>query len=46
MPKLPYQYVAKHVDEMYDSHMHLSDEAEIDKHCELISAFIQACGWG
>ena len=45
MTKLPYQYVAKLVEEMYDKNTDLTDEAEIDKQCELISTFIKACGW-
>lgn len=45
MPKLPYQYVAKIVEEMYEKNVDLTDDAEIDKCCEFISAFIQACGW-
>jgi hypothetical protein len=45
MPKLPYQYVARHVEELYEKHIHTADETEINKSCELISSFIKACGW-
>lgn len=43
--KLPFEYVSRHVDEMFSKSEDLTDDAEIDKSCELVSAFIIACGW-
>ena len=50
--KLPFEYVERHIEEMSISHDDLIisgddlvDEVELDKQCELISAFIIACGW-
>lgn len=43
--KLPFEYVARHVDELFSNSDQLVDDAEIDKSCELVSAFIIACGW-
>lgn len=43
--KLPFDYVARHVDGLFEESEKLLDDSEIDKYCELISTFITACGW-
>jgi hypothetical protein len=43
--KLPYQYVARHVDELYLKPIDPRDVDGINKHCEFIRDFINACGW-
>jgi hypothetical protein len=43
--KLPFEYVSRHVDELFSKSENLTDDAEIDKSCQLVSAFIIACGW-
>lgn len=43
--KLPFDYVARHVDNLFEESEKLLDDAEIDKYCQLVSAFIIACGW-
>lgn len=43
--KLPFDYVSRHVDALFSESQDTDDEAEIDKSCELVSAFIIACGW-
>jgi hypothetical protein len=43
--KLPFDYVAKHVDALFSESEELTNDAEIDKSCELVSTFIKACGW-
>lgn len=45
MPKLPFDYVSRHVDDMFSKSENLDDDAEIDKSCQLVSEFIKACGW-
>jgi len=45
MPKLPYEYVARYVDELYEYPLNDSSEEEIVEHCEFIREFINACGW-
>lgn len=42
--KLPFEYVARHVDELFSKSEDVSD-TEIDKSCQLASTFITACGW-
>jgi hypothetical protein len=43
--RLPYAYVTKHVDEMYDKPLESKTDEAINKHCELIQDYIVACGW-
>lgn len=43
--KLPYDYVSKKVDELYEKQFSPNDLASIEKHCEFIASFINACGW-
>lgn len=43
--KFPFEYVARHVDELFSNSEDLTDDVEIDKSCELVSTFIKACGW-
>ncbi len=47
--KLPFEYVARYIEEIANSHDDLVDdlvdESEIEHQCELISTFIIACGW-
>jgi hypothetical protein len=43
--KLPYAYVSREVDKLYEKKIDLSDEDVINKHCEFIVTFLHACGW-
>lgn len=43
--KLPFDYVSRHVDALFSESEDIDDEAEIDKSCQLVSAFIIGCGW-
>lgn len=43
--KLPFEYVSRHVDQMFSKSEDLTDDEEINKCCELVSAFIIGCGW-
>lgn len=45
MNKLPYSYVSKHVDKMYEKPIDINDLETVSKHCEFIQEFIIACGW-
>lgn len=40
---MPYTYVAKHVDLLYEKQF--QSTTEINNHCNFIRAFIHACGW-
>lgn len=42
--KFPFEYVARHVDELFIKSEDISD-VEIDKSCQLASTLITACGW-
>lgn len=44
-PKLPYAYVSSHVDRLYDKMFDEDDLVGIDKHCDFIREFINACGY-
>lgn len=41
--KLPYHQLSLEVDKLYN--YQLTDEKEIEEHCEFIRQFIEACGW-
>lgn len=43
--KLPYSYVSQHVDKLYEKQFDESDVNGINKHCDFIREFINACGW-
>lgn len=43
--KLPYEYVSKEVDKLYEKQFNIDNQLGIDKHCEFIADFINACGW-
>jgi hypothetical protein len=45
MPKMPYSYVSKELDKLYEKQFPVSDVEAINKHCEFIGDFIRACGW-
>lgn len=45
MNKLPYEYVSREVDKLYEKEFDPSDTETINKHCEFIVDFIRACGW-
>ncbi len=45
MNKLPYEYVSREVDKLYEKEFDSSETGAIEKHCEFIAAFIRACGW-
>jgi len=45
MKRLPFAYVSKQLDSLYEKKFDLNDEAAINKHCEFIQAFIDSCGW-
>ncbi len=45
LPKLPYEYVSKQVDLLYDKKIDPDDDDSISQHCEFIADFINACGW-
>jgi hypothetical protein len=43
--KLPYDYVSREVDKLYDKQFDENDVDSINKHCDFIRDFINACGW-
>jgi hypothetical protein len=43
--KLPYEYVALHVDRLYEKKFEDHEDDAIHKHCEFIAEFIRSCGW-
>jgi hypothetical protein len=43
--KLPYEYVSREVDKLYEKQIDSSETEAINKHCEFIADFIRACGW-
>jgi len=43
--KLPYDYVTREVDKLYEKRFDDSEVDAINKHCEFIADFIRACGW-
>jgi hypothetical protein len=43
--KVPFVYLSKQVDELYDKQFSLNDNKGIENHCEFIVAFINAAGW-
>lgn len=45
MIKLPYAYVTQEVDKLYDKKFEENDLDGINKHCDFIREFINACGW-
>lgn len=44
-PKLPYDYVSREVDKLYEKNFDEKDLVSIDEHCAFIATFINACGW-
>jgi len=47
MYKLPYEYVFRQVDKLYEKHFYFDelDPEDIDRNDKAIGAFIRACGW-
>jgi hypothetical protein len=45
MLKLPFDYVDREVDKLYQKEFDSSEVDAINKHCEFIADFIRACGW-
>lgn len=45
MNKLPYEYVSREVDKLYEKQFDEKDIEGINKHCDFIREFINACGW-
>lgn len=45
MYKLPYEYVSREVDKLYEKQIDPKDLKAIDRHCDFIREFINACGW-
>ncbi len=43
--KLPFSYVEKHVDKLYEKHYAEHDVKSINEHCDFIGKFIESCGW-
>lgn len=43
--KLPYEYVNREVDKLYEKRFEDHEVDAINKHCEFIAEFIRACGW-
>jgi hypothetical protein len=43
--KLPYDYVSREVDKLYEKDFDSQDTEAISKHCDFIREFINACGW-
>lgn len=43
--KLSYEYVSRVVDKLYEKEFELDDVEAIEKHCDFIREFINACGW-
>jgi len=43
--KLPYEYVSREVDKLYEKQFEENDLVSIDKHCAFIVDFLNACGW-
>lgn len=45
MIKLPYEYVTREVDKLYEKEFDENDLGGIDAHCAFIVEFLNACGW-
>lgn len=45
MTKLPFSYVSKEVDKLYDKPLDKNDPNALDKHIEFIVAFLKGCGY-
>ncbi len=45
MIRLPLEYVDAEVDKLYDKSFDLSEVEAVNKHCDFIIAFINACGY-
>lgn len=43
--KLPYTYVSKQVDILFEKRFEKNQELEINQYCDFIIAYIEACGW-
>ena len=43
--KMPLSYVAAEVDKLYERVFDKDDIEGINKHCDFIKSFINACGW-
>lgn len=43
--KLPFSYVEKEVDKLYEKHYAEQNLKGIHEHCDFIGKFIEACGW-
>lgn len=43
--KLPYEYVSKEVDKLYEKQFSEDDAVSIEQHCLFIVDFLHACGW-
>jgi hypothetical protein len=43
--KLPFQYVFREVEKLYEKQFDESNVKGIEAHCEFIVAFLHACGW-
>lgn len=45
MIKIPYEVLAIQIDKLYEKEFESHDLSGIDKQCDFIATFIQACGW-
>lgn len=45
MIKLPYDYITKEVDKLYDREIDPNDLEAVSRQCEFIQTFIESCGW-
>lgn len=45
MRKLPYEYVVRELDKLYEKQFLESDIDGVNAHCEFIHSFIESCGW-
>lgn len=42
---MPYDYLTRELDKLYEREIPVEDTDAINKQCEFIQVFIEACGW-
>lgn len=43
--RLPFAYLSKEVDKLYEKQFDTNDIKGIEAHCDFIAEYIRACGW-
>lgn len=45
MNKMPWEYVSREIDKLYEKEFSPEDTTSIEEHCISIVEFLYACGW-